>query len=75
MCIFAFFIRLFVHRIDVCSFLGCKNKNHGSLLKELMQTKNFRVTVVEELDVVEICGALKVSSWNSNKPRLSCGNG
>ncbi|KAF6736541.1 Glycerol-3-phosphate dehydrogenase [NAD(+)], cytoplasmic [Oryzias melastigma] len=39
--------------------IGCKNKNHGSLLKELMQTKNFRVTVVEELDVVEICGALK----------------
>uniref|UniRef100_A0A8C6U206 Glycerol-3-phosphate dehydrogenase [NAD(+)] n=1 Tax=Neogobius melanostomus TaxID=47308 RepID=A0A8C6U206_9GOBI len=27
--------------------------------KELMQTNNFRVTVVEEHDVVEICGALK----------------
>lgn len=27
-----------------------------------MQTINFRVTVVEEYDVVEICGALKVSS-------------
>ena len=40
---------------------GCKNKNHGALLKELMQTNNFRVTVVEEYDVVEICGALKVS--------------
>ena len=26
-----------------------------------MQTNNFRVTVVEEYDVVEICGALKVS--------------
>ena len=25
-----------------------------------MQTDNFRVTVVEECDVVEICGALKV---------------
>lgn len=25
-----------------------------------MQTNNFRVTVVEEYDVVEICGALKV---------------
>ncbi|KAI2650674.1 Glycerol-3-phosphate dehydrogenase [NAD(+)], cytoplasmic [Labeo rohita] len=32
---------------------------HGPLLKELMQTQNFRVTVVEEADVVEICGALK----------------
>ncbi|KAG7221608.1 hypothetical protein INR49_017139 [Caranx melampygus] len=39
--------------------IGCKNKNHGTLLKELMQTNNFRVTVVEEYDVVEICGALK----------------
>ncbi|MEQ2194710.1 hypothetical protein XENOCAPTIV_001870 [Xenoophorus captivus] len=40
-------------------FVCCKNKNHGTLLKELMQTNNFRVTVVEEYDVVEICGALK----------------
>uniref|UniRef100_A0A8C1BUW5 Glycerol-3-phosphate dehydrogenase [NAD(+)] n=1 Tax=Cyprinus carpio carpio TaxID=630221 RepID=A0A8C1BUW5_CYPCA len=39
--------------------IGCKSKAHGPLLKELMQTQNFRVTVVEEADVVEICGALK----------------
>uniref|UniRef100_A0A8C2JT04 Glycerol-3-phosphate dehydrogenase [NAD(+)] n=1 Tax=Cyprinus carpio TaxID=7962 RepID=A0A8C2JT04_CYPCA len=39
--------------------IGCKSKVHGPLLKELMQTQNFRVTVVEEADVVEICGALK----------------
>ncbi|TSM44124.1 Glycerol-3-phosphate dehydrogenase [NAD(+)], cytoplasmic [Bagarius yarrelli] len=39
--------------------IGCKSKEHGPLLKELMQTANFRVTVVEESDVVEICGALK----------------
>lgn len=45
----------------IFSLAGCKNKNHGALLKELMQTNNFRVTVVEEYDVVEICGALKVS--------------
>uniref|UniRef100_A0A8C6T5C0 Glycerol-3-phosphate dehydrogenase [NAD(+)] n=1 Tax=Neogobius melanostomus TaxID=47308 RepID=A0A8C6T5C0_9GOBI len=31
----------------------------GAHVKELMQTTNFRVTVVEESDVVEICGALK----------------
>lgn len=31
-----------------------------------MQTSNFRVTVVEEYDVVEICGALKVS-WMFGK--------
>ncbi|KAL7884618.1 hypothetical protein AOLI_G00073880 [Acnodon oligacanthus] len=39
--------------------IGCKEKAHGALLKELMQTDHFRVTVVEEADVVEICGALK----------------
>ncbi|XP_068171489.1 glycerol-3-phosphate dehydrogenase 1b [Antennarius striatus] len=39
--------------------IGCTNKAHGPMLKELMQTTNFRVTVVEESDVVEICGALK----------------
>uniref|UniRef100_A0A8C6M0F1 Glycerol-3-phosphate dehydrogenase [NAD(+)] n=1 Tax=Nothobranchius furzeri TaxID=105023 RepID=A0A8C6M0F1_NOTFU len=39
--------------------IGCRDKSYGSLLKELMETTNFRVTVVEESDVVEICGALK----------------
>jgi len=40
--------------------LGCKNAQYGQILKELMQTPNFRVTVVQEADTVEICGALKV---------------
>lgn len=38
-----------------------------------MQTDNFRVTVVEEHDVVEICGALKVNMWNcivGNAPNI-----
>uniref|UniRef100_A0A8C2ZM42 Glycerol-3-phosphate dehydrogenase [NAD(+)] n=1 Tax=Cyclopterus lumpus TaxID=8103 RepID=A0A8C2ZM42_CYCLU len=39
--------------------IGCRDKAFGPMLKELMQTINFRVTVVEESDVVEICGALK----------------
>ncbi|KAM6979849.1 glycerol-3-phosphate dehydrogenase [NAD(+)], cytoplasmic-like [Aplochiton taeniatus] len=39
--------------------IGCKDKVNGPILKEMMQTTNFRVTVVEEADVVEICGALK----------------
>ncbi|XP_074420927.1 glycerol-3-phosphate dehydrogenase [NAD(+)], cytoplasmic isoform X1 [Larus michahellis] len=39
--------------------IGCKNTQHGQTLKELMQTPNFRVTVVQEADTVEICGALK----------------
>lgn len=43
---------------------GCKDKALGPILKELMQTTNFRVTVVGESDVVEICGALKVDpNW------------
>uniref|UniRef100_U3ET44 Glycerol-3-phosphate dehydrogenase [NAD(+)] n=1 Tax=Micrurus fulvius TaxID=8637 RepID=U3ET44_MICFL len=39
--------------------IGCKNLQHGQILKELMQTPNFRITVVQEADTVEICGALK----------------
>ncbi|NXE97597.1 GPDA dehydrogenase, partial [Menura novaehollandiae] len=39
--------------------IGCKNMKHGQMLKELMQTPNFRVTVVQDADTVEICGALK----------------
>ncbi|XP_075466037.1 glycerol-3-phosphate dehydrogenase [NAD(+)], cytoplasmic-like [Ascaphus truei] len=39
--------------------IGCKNPRHGQIFKELMQTPNFRVTVVEDSDTVEICGALK----------------
>ncbi|KAF6339408.1 glycerol-3-phosphate dehydrogenase 1 [Rhinolophus ferrumequinum] len=39
--------------------IGCKDLAQGQLLKELMQTPNFRITVVPEVDTVEICGALK----------------
>nr|XP_056717233.1 glycerol-3-phosphate dehydrogenase 1-like protein [Euleptes europaea] len=39
--------------------IGCKNADHGKLFKELMQTPNFRITVVDDCDTVEICGALK----------------
>uniref|UniRef100_K9IJG7 Glycerol-3-phosphate dehydrogenase [NAD(+)] n=1 Tax=Desmodus rotundus TaxID=9430 RepID=K9IJG7_DESRO len=39
--------------------IGCKDQAQGQLLKELMQTPNFRITVVQEVDTVEICGALK----------------
>ncbi|KAM4711387.1 glycerol-3-phosphate dehydrogenase 1-like protein isoform 2-T2 [Anableps anableps] len=40
--------------------IGAKNESHGQLLKELLQTPNFRITVVPESDTVELCGALKV---------------
>ncbi|NXH15245.1 GPDA dehydrogenase, partial [Bucco capensis] len=39
--------------------IGCKNLKQGQVLKELMQTPTFRVTVVEDAETVEICGALK----------------
>ncbi|XP_066472811.1 glycerol-3-phosphate dehydrogenase [NAD(+)], cytoplasmic isoform X2 [Tiliqua scincoides] len=39
--------------------IGCKNLEKGQILKELMQTPDFRISVVQEADTVEICGALK----------------
>ncbi|XP_033901227.1 glycerol-3-phosphate dehydrogenase [NAD(+)], cytoplasmic-like [Acipenser ruthenus] len=39
--------------------IGCRNVQHGQIFKELFQTPNFRITVVEECDTVELCGALK----------------
>lgn len=50
------------------STLGCKDPAQGQLLKELMQTPNFRITVVQEVDTVEICGALKVRGCGEEKP-------
>ncbi|MEQ2231851.1 glycerol-3-phosphate dehydrogenase [Ilyodon furcidens] len=39
--------------------IGAKIEAHGQLFKELLQTPNFRITVVSESDTVELCGALK----------------
>ncbi|OXB58384.1 hypothetical protein ASZ78_012412 [Callipepla squamata] len=39
--------------------IGCKNEKQGQIFKELLQTPNFRITVVPDSDTVEICGALK----------------
>ncbi|XP_071291432.1 LOW QUALITY PROTEIN: glycerol-3-phosphate dehydrogenase [NAD(+)], cytoplasmic-like [Agelaius tricolor] len=39
--------------------IGCKNETQGEIFKELMQTPNFRITVVLDTDTVELCGALK----------------
>lgn len=40
--------------------IGCKILENGLLFKELLQTPNFRITVVDDADAVELCGALKV---------------
>ncbi|KAL7976736.1 hypothetical protein Chor_008685 [Crotalus horridus] len=39
--------------------IGSKILENGLLFKELLQTPNFRITVVDDADTVEICGALK----------------
>ncbi|XP_037363216.1 glycerol-3-phosphate dehydrogenase 1-like protein [Talpa occidentalis] len=41
------------------STIGSKVKSNGLLFKELLQTPNFRITVVDDADTVELCGALK----------------
>lgn len=33
---------------------------NGAIFKELLQTPNFRINIVQESDTVELCGALKV---------------
>ncbi|XP_015284493.1 PREDICTED: glycerol-3-phosphate dehydrogenase 1-like protein [Gekko japonicus] len=47
------------HKLPPNVLVGCKNTDNGKIFKELMQTPNFRVTVVDDCDTVEICGALK----------------
>lgn len=47
---------------------GSKVMENGLLFKELLQTPNFRITVVDDADTVELCGALKVSPVVSARP-------
>ncbi|XP_063308298.1 glycerol-3-phosphate dehydrogenase 1-like protein [Pelobates fuscus] len=39
--------------------IGSRILDNGLLFKELLQTPNFRITVVDDADTVELCGALK----------------
>jgi glycerol-3-phosphate dehydrogenase len=39
---------------------GSKSLENGLLLKEALQTNYFRIVVVQDAEVVESCGALKV---------------
>lgn len=41
------------------STIGCRNEETGKLLKKLMQTDYFRCTVVDDIETIEVCGALK----------------
>uniref|UniRef100_A0A8C1PIA1 Glycerol-3-phosphate dehydrogenase [NAD(+)] n=1 Tax=Cyprinus carpio TaxID=7962 RepID=A0A8C1PIA1_CYPCA len=42
--------------------IGATNESNGKIFKELLQTPNFRITVVKESDTVELCGALKIAN-------------
>lgn len=44
---------------------GSKSLENGLLLKEALQTNYFRIVVVQDAEVVESCGALKVSHIES----------
>ncbi|XP_014245716.1 glycerol-3-phosphate dehydrogenase [NAD(+)], cytoplasmic [Cimex lectularius] len=39
--------------------IGCKNRKYNGMLKELFETPFFRVSIVDDAETVEICGALK----------------
>lgn len=40
--------------------IGCRDLRIAPLLRDIIQTDNFRVVVVDDEDAVEVCGALKV---------------
>ena len=47
--------------------IGSACLEHGSMLRDIIQTDYFRVVVVKDVEAVEMCGALKVSEpFHSN---------
>lgn len=45
--------------------IGTHDKAQGAILHKLIQTDNFRVVVVDDVDTVELCGALKVKYYKN----------
>ena len=43
---------------------ACSTEEEGKLLKELFQSDNFKCVIVYDRETVEMCGALKVCSYN-----------
>lgn len=39
---------------------GCRDVEVGKMYRDLIQTDYFRVVVVDDVEAVEVCGALKV---------------
>jgi glycerol-3-phosphate dehydrogenase (NAD+) len=45
--------------------IGIRNIADGVELKKLFHTDNFRINVVQDVQTVELCGALKVYIFNN----------
>lgn len=50
---------------EIDFYLGCRDKRIGKILKKLIETDYLHVTVVDDAETVEVCGALKVCLKNS----------
>lgn len=47
---------------DFCeSTIGCRSEEQGAVLRSLFHRSHFSINVVQDVAVVELCGALKVS--------------
>lgn len=42
--------------------IGCRDMKIAGIMRDIIQTHYFRVVVVDDVDTVEVCGALKVFS-------------
>lgn len=43
--------------------VGCKDQDRWFILHKLFDTDNFKITLTEDANTVELCGGLKVSSF------------
>lgn len=50
--------------------IGCNDMKLAPILRDLMQAHYFRVVVVDDVDAVEVCGALKVSLFFKYKVNM-----
>lgn len=46
--------------------IGAALQENGNLLRDIIQTDYFRVVVVNDVEAVEMCGALKVTSGQTS---------
>lgn len=53
-------LKLYLFILTTHFNLGCRDPKVGQILKDVIQTDYFRVSVVDDVEAVEVCGALKV---------------